>query len=156
MNTLMRKMKTAALALLFLSVPGFADDLIMARVNAPFPEAMTLLQSAISSRGYMITRLQQVNENLARREYKSDMYRVVYFGKLDEVRQVTAAHPELIPFLPLNITIFAEGEQAILVAGNPQTLRKFFPDPSLKPVLKRWEKDMNSIMDELREEGAGS
>lgn len=156
MNMLIRKMKMAVLALLFLSVPGFADDLIMARVNAPFPEAMTLLQSAISSRGYTITRLQQVNENLARRDYKSDMYRVVYFGKLDEVRRVTATHPELIPFLPLNITIFAEGEQAILVAGNPQTLRKFFPDPSLKPVLKRWEEDMNSIMDELREEGAGS
>ncbi|WP_296819730.1 DUF302 domain-containing protein [Thiobacillus sp.] len=125
MKTLMQKMGVAVLALLALGSPALAEDLIMARVNAPFPEAMTLLQSAISSRGYTITRLQQVNENLARREFKSDMYRVVYFGKLDEVRQVTAAHPELIPFLPLNITIFAEGEQAILVASHPQALQQF-------------------------------
>ena len=154
MKKLMQKMGVVALALLFLS-PAFADGLLMARVNQPFPEAMTLLQSAISSRGYTITRLQQVNENLARREFKSDMYRVVYFGKLDEVRQVTAAHPELIPFLPLNITIFAEGDQAILVASHPQTLQQFFPDPALKPVFERWEKDIDSIMDELRE-GANS
>ena len=155
MKTLMRKMGAALLTLLVLGTPAWADGLIMARVNAPFPEAMTLLQSAISSRGYTITRLQQVNENLAKREFKSDMYRVVYFGKLDEVRKVTAAHPELIPFLPLNITIFAEGEQAILVASHPQSLQKFFPDPALKPVFDRWEKDVDDIMDELRE-GANS
>ena len=151
MKKLIQKMAAVALTLLVLGAPAWADGLIMARVNAPFPEAMTLLQSAISSRGYTITRLQQVNENLARREFKSDMYRVVYIGKLDEVKKVTAAHPELIPFLPLNITIFAEGEQAILVASHPQSLQQFFPDPALKPVFDRWEKDVDDIMDELRE-----
>ena len=151
MKKLMQKMAAAVLTLLVLGAPAWADGLIMARVNAPFPEAMTLLQSAISARGYTITRLQQVNENLARREFKSDMYRVVYFGKLDEVKKVTAAHPELIPFLPLNITIFAEGEQAILVASHPQSLQQFFPDPALKPVFDHWEKDVDDIMDELRE-----
>jgi len=151
MKKLMQKMAAAILTLLVMGAPAWADGLIMARVNAPFPEAMTLLQSAISSRGYTITRLQQVNENLARREFKSDMYRVVYFGKLDEVKKVTAAHPELIPFLPLNITIFAEGEQAILVASHPQSLQQFFPDPALKPVFDHWEKDVDDIMDELRE-----
>ena len=155
MKKLMQKMGGVVLTLLLLGSPAFADGLLMARMNQPFPEAMALLQSAVSSRGYTITRLQQVNENLARREFKSDMYRVVYFGKLEEVRQVTAAHPELIPFLPLNITIFAEGEQALLVASHPQTLQQFFPDPALKPVFDRWAKDMDDIMDELRE-GANS
>ena len=151
MNKLMQKMLVVVVAL-FLVVPASADGLLMVRMDAAFPEAMALLQSAISSRGYTITRLQQVNENLQRREYKSDMYRVVYFGKLEEVKQVTAEQPKLIPFLPLNITIFAEGEQAILVASHPQTLQKFFPDPALKPVFDRWEKDIVAIMDELRED----
>jgi uncharacterized protein (DUF302 family) len=123
----------------------------MARTDNQFPEAMTLLQSAISARGYKITRLQEVNENLAKRDFKSDMYRVVYFGKLDEVKAVTASHPELIPFLPLNITIFAEGDQAILVASHPKMLEQFFPDPSLKPVFDHWEADILSILNELRE-----
>jgi uncharacterized protein (DUF302 family) len=151
MNKLVKKILGIALMLCLVS-PAAADGLFMVRMNTAFPEAMTLLQSAISSRGYTITRLQQVNENLQRREFKSDMYRVVYFGKLEEVRQVTAAHPELIPFLPLNITIFAEGEQAILVASHPQTLRQFFPDPALQPVFDHWEKDIEAIMDEVRED----
>ena len=137
---------------LFLVAPAAADGLIMVRMDKPFPEAMALLQSAISSRGYTVTRLQQVNENLERREFKSDMYRVVYFGKLEEVKQITAKQPEMIPFLPLNITIFAEGEQTILVSSHPQTMRRFFPDPGLTPVFDRWEKDIVAIMDELRED----
>jgi uncharacterized protein (DUF302 family) len=136
---------------LLLCMPAAADDLLMARANRMFPEAMTLLQSAISSRGYTVTRLQQVNENLQRREFQSDMYRVVYFGKLEEVRRATARNPNLIPFLPLNITIFAEGDQSILVASHPQMLQEFFPDPELKALFERWEKDMVEIMDEVRE-----
>lgn len=141
----------AACVTVLLCAPAAAADLMMARVNTEFPEAMTLLQSAISSRGYVISRLQEVNENLQRRDYKSDMYRVVYFGKHDEVRRAIAKQPDLIPFLPLNITIFAEGDQAILVTGDPKMLREFFPDPELKPLFERWEKDMIEIMDEVRE-----
>lgn len=136
---------------LFLSAPAMAEGLLMARTDNQFPEAMTLLQSAISSHGYKITRLQEVNENLEKRHFKSDMYRVVYFGKYDEIKQVTDKHPELIPFLPLNITIFAEGDQAILVASHPRMLETFFPDPGLKPIFERWEKDIAAIMDEVRE-----
>jgi len=137
--------------LLCLSVPAMAEGLLMARTDNQFPEAMTLLQSAISSRDYKITRLQEVNENLAKRDFKSDMYRVVYFGKYEEVKSVTASYPELIPFLPLNITIFAEGDQAILVASHPKMLEGFFPDAKLKPIFDRWEADMLAIMDEVRE-----
>ena len=137
---------------LLLCMPAAADDLLMARANRMFPEAMTLLQSAISSRGYTVTRLQQVNENLQRREFQSDMYRVVYFGKLEEVRRATARNPNLIPFLPLNITIFAEGDQSILVASHPQMLQEFFPDPELKALFERWEKDMGEIRDGVSDE----
>ena len=150
MNRLKQWAGLLLLATIF-STPCSADELLMARSEHLFPEAMTLLQSAISTRGYTITRLQEVNENLARREFKSDMYRVVYFGKYEEIKAVTAMQPELIPFLPLNITIFAEGDQAILVTSHPRTLQKAFPDPKLKAVFERWEKDMLAIMDEVRE-----
>lgn len=152
MKKMMQRVLTLAAALLFAGTSATAGDLLMVRMDKSFPEAMTLLQSAISSRGYTITRLQQVNENLERRDFKSDMYRVVYFGKHEEVRQVTAAHSELIPFLPLNITIFAEGEQTILVTSHPQNLWQYFPDTAMKPVFDRWENDIEAIMDELRED----
>jgi uncharacterized protein (DUF302 family) len=151
MKKRMLALMAMVLALTCLSAPAAADGLIMVRTDKSFPEAMTSLQSAISSRGYTITRLQQVNENLQRRDYKSDMYRVVYFGKHEEVKQLTAAHPELIAFLPLSITIFAEGEQSIMVASHPQTISAFYPDAALKPVFDRWENDIEAIMDEVRE-----
>ena len=151
MNMLTQRIMGVVMVL-FLAAPVAADGLFMVRMDKAFPEAMTLLQSAISSHGYTITRLQQVNENLQRREFKSDMYRVVYFGKLEEIKQVSAQQPELIPFLPLNITIFAEGEQSILVSSHPSTLRQFFPDPALGPVFDRWENDIGAIMDEVRGE----
>jgi uncharacterized protein (DUF302 family) len=151
MKKRMLALMAMVLALTCLSAPAAADGLIMVRTDKSFPEAMTSLQSAISSRGYTITRLQQVNENLQRRDYKSDMYRVVYFGKYEEVKQLTAAHPELIAFLPLSITIFAEGEQSIMVASHPQTISAFYPDAALKPVFDRWENDIEAIMDEVRE-----
>ena len=139
-------------SLLFcLNLPAMAEGLLMIRTENQFPEAMTLLQNAISTRGYKITRLQEVNENLAKRDFKSDIYRVVYFGKYEEVKTVTSIHPELISFLPLNITIFAEGDQTILVASHPKILGKFFPDVKLKPMFTRWEADMLAIMDEVRE-----
>lgn len=139
------------MALLFsLAAPVSAQGLIMARSNQMFPESMTLLQAAITSRGYSITRLQQVNENLAKMHYPSDMYRVVFFGKYAEIKAITAKHPDLIPYLPLSITIFAEDNQAILVASHPLSFEEFFPYPELKPVFEQWESDLVQIMDEMR------
>lgn len=144
--------KVIGLVALFLSMaaPVTAQGLIMARSNQLFPESMTLLQAAITSRGYTITRLQQVNENLAKMHYPSDMYRVVFFGKYDEIKAITEKHPDLIPYLPLSITIFAEDNQAILVASHPLSFEAFFPYPELKPVFAQWESDLVQIMDEIR------
>lgn len=41
-----------------LAAPAAAEELLMARLDKLFPEAMAQLQSAISSRGYTVTRLQ--------------------------------------------------------------------------------------------------
>lgn len=150
MNTFERLLGIAIAALL-IAQPAAAEDLMMARSPLMFPEAMTILQSAIKDQGYTITRLQQVNENLAKRAYESDMYRVVFFGKYEEVKALAASHPELIPFLPLNVTLFAEGGNAIVTAAHPRTLEAFFPDPKLKPVFERWEADLQRIMNTVRE-----
>ena len=39
----------------------------------------------------------------------------------------------------------------LLVASHPRMLEEFFPDPDLKPVFDRWGKDMEAIIDEVRE-----
>lgn len=128
-----------------------ADQLLMTRSGQLFPEAMSTLQNAITARGYKISRVQNVDKGLSRTGYRTDNYKVVFYGKADEVAQLSARHPELIPYLPLNVGIFAERNNTILVTNRPGVLAEFFPDPELKAVFVRWEKDLEEVFNEVRE-----
>lgn len=140
----------AALLLNLASTAG-ADQLLMIRSSQPFPEAMLTLQSAISARDYKVTRVQNVDKGLSSTGYRTDNYKVVFYGKPEEVAQLAANHPELIPYLPLNVAIFAERDNTILVTSRPGVLADFFPDPELRAVFMRWEKDLDEIVSEVQE-----
>lgn len=148
-----RVLIAAAIALLGLAAPAAAQDLMIARSAQPFPEAMTALQDAIASRGYKVSRVQRVDVGLEGRGYKTDKYRVVFYGKPEEVARLAASHPDLIPFLPLSVAIFAEEDETILVTTNPALYAGMFPQPELKPVFVRWERDLAAIMESVRKSG---
>jgi hypothetical protein len=42
--------------------------------------------------------------------------------------------------VPLNVTIFAEGDQTFPAASPPRTQREFLPGPRLKSLFQRGEK----------------
>jgi len=134
-----------ALALLF-ALPTAADELIMVRADRPFPEAMNDLQKAIKDHGYTVARVQRVDVGLTAKGYKTAEYRVVFFGKLDETRDLINRHPDLIAYLPLKITLFAEGDASLAVTNNPALLSTFFRDPALQAQFVRWERDVRSIL----------
>lgn len=145
-------MKHLILALLLgLATTAGAGELLMIRSSLPFPEAMLALQSAISARGYKVTRVQNVDKGLSSTGYRTDNYKVVFYGKPEEVAQLAADHPELIPYLPLNVAIFAERDNTLLVTSRPAVLADFFPDPELRAVFMRWEKDLDEIVSEVQE-----
>lgn len=137
--------------LLGLGSSACADQLLMIRSVLSFPEAMMALQNAITTRGYKVTHVQNVDIGLTKIGYQTDDYKVVFYGKAEEIAQLTAKHPELIPYLPLTVAIFAERDNTILVTDRPGVLADFFPDPELKSVFLRWEKDLTAIVDEVRE-----
>ncbi len=140
-----------ALAAWLVAFPAQAsDNLLMARSQDEFPEAMLALQGAIRSHGYDVSRVQRVDIGLNARGFESDKYRVVFFGKLAETRHWTTRHPELIDYLPLNVTIYAEERQTVLVAVNPVLLSAHLPDPELSVQLQRWESDLRSILHEVQ------
>lgn len=136
--------------LLAASLNASAEDLLMARSRQAFPEAMLTLQESIRNHGYVVQRVQRVDIGLTAMGYQTDKYRVVFLGKLEETRELAAAHPELIPYLPLKISIFAEGNQTLLVTSNPATLKALYPDPSLAVRFDRWERDLRSIFEDVR------
>jgi len=143
-----------ALFLMLLAATGAqADQLLMARSGLAFPEAMLALQEAISERGYTVSRVQRVDIGLTSSGYQTDKYRVVFFGKPEEIRALAERHPQLIPYLPIKVTIFAEGEDTLVVTANPVEYIAFIDDPEVEATIRRWQRDIGAILDTLRERG---
>jgi hypothetical protein len=75
---------------------------------------------------------------------------VVFFGKLDDVRELSDQYPELIPYLPLQIAIFAENEETLLLSSSFEHLRPFYTSPTLRARFDRWEADIRNILEQVR------
>ncbi len=121
-------------------------EMLMVRSTEAFPEAMALLQEAISKQGYTLSRIQRVDVGLNAKGYKTDKYRVVFFGKGEQIQAISIKYPQLIPYLPLKIAIYAEGDDTILVSANPSVLHDMFQLKDLKPMFDLWLKDITIIL----------
>jgi len=116
---------------------SFAETLLLARSSQDFPEAMSTLQNAISKKGYKISKVQRVDEGLKKSGFNSDKYRIVFFGKADEIRKLSNKFPELIPYLPLNFAIFSEGSDTLVSTLNPAGLKSYYPTLKIAIVFDR-------------------
>lgn len=136
--------------LLIIGSPALGDDLFMARSNLYFPEAMNALQQSILDHGYTVSRVQRVDIGLTGSGYKTDKYRIVFFGKTDEVKYLIEKYPHLAPFLPLKCTIFAEGEQTLITIANPAAMKELATSNELTLIFARWESDLRSLTEDFR------
>ena len=126
------------------------QELLMVRVENNFPEAMNALQQAIVGTGYKLMRVQRVDIGLTKSGYKTAEYRIVFFGKKDEIQALASNYPQIIPFLPLKLVIFAEGDETIVMGANPAKLASFYPEKNLAPYFSKWEKDFREILKRIR------
>jgi uncharacterized protein (DUF302 family) len=125
-------------------------ELIMVRSDKTFSKAMQVLQESIKSQGYTQSRVHRVDMGLTKSGYPTDKYRVVFFGKAEQIKTLTKTHPELIPYLPLKIAIYAEAEETLLVTSDPAVFIDLYPDPRLRKVFKQWHEDLVSIMKKVQ------
>jgi uncharacterized protein (DUF302 family) len=140
------------ITLLFFSFHVHAEHkkLIMGRSMNAFPETMSSLQEKIKKNGYTISKVQRVDIGLTGMGFKTDKYRVVFFGKPDELKIIAEKYPLLIPYLPLAIAIFAEQEETLLISMSPSFLDHNYSNinPELHAIFLRWEKDIQTIIDQ--------
>jgi len=134
--------------LLMFGQSALADNMMMVRTGMTFPEAMSELQNMIRAKGYVVSRVQRVDIGLTQSGYKTDKYRVVFYGKPDEIRKLSQQHPQLNAYLPLKISIFAEDTDTILVSANPRHLESLGGE-ELAAAILRWEKDLADIFRQL-------
>lgn len=148
---MIRKLLVTVLAGLLLQLPpASAEDVVMARSSLPFPEAMLALQESIREHGYTVARVQRVDIGLTGMGYKTDKYRIVFAGKPEEIRSLTRKVPQLIPYLPPKVSIFAEGEQTILVTVHPKLYATIAGDAVDPLIFERWTNDLYSIFHDVR------
>jgi uncharacterized protein (DUF302 family) len=147
----MRLPRLLAFAGLLLASVAHGEQLFMARSPLSFPETMLALQDAITTQGYTLSRVQHVDVGLTEMGFTTDKYRIVFFGKPEEIRTLSARYPQLVPYLPLQVTIFAEGEETLVVGADPLMLQRLVPDPAMQPVFARWHGALVAIMESLRQ-----
>ena len=133
----------------FVSANALASDLIMARSSLPFSEAMTNLQVSLKEHGYQVTRVQRIDIGLTGMGYKTDKYRVVFLGKADEIKYLVDKYPQMIPYMPPKASIFAEGEDTIIVTANPIMFANMVDDND-RLIFERWESDVYSVFEDFR------
>lgn len=142
--------KYVVMLLLLLPTVLAAEELFMVRSQLAFPEAMTVLQQSIRENGYQVSRVQRIDIGLTRSGYKTDKYRVVFFGDLEEIRKLSGQHPELIAYLPLKIAIFAENDETILLSSSFKHLLPFYTSADLLASFDHWETDIQRILERVR------
>jgi uncharacterized protein (DUF302 family) len=138
-----------ALLVMQMAVPVSAEEILMARSLQPFPEAMLALQESIREHGYTVSRVQRVDIGLTGMGYKTDKYRIVFLGKIDEVREIARKATQMIPYLPLKISVFAEDGQTILITSNPRLYAAIAGTAVNPAIFERWESDLRSIFHDV-------
>ncbi|VAW75626.1 hypothetical protein MNBD_GAMMA15-895 [hydrothermal vent metagenome] len=136
--------------LLVLAGSAGAQDLYMVRADMAFPETMVALQKAVREQGYTLSRVQRVDIGLSKSGFKTDRYRVVFFGKPEEIKQLGEDYPDLVPYLPLKIAIFAEGDETLLLASSFHHLRPAYSQAFVIETFNRWEEDIQRILEQVR------
>lgn len=125
-------------------------ELIMLRSEKPFDEAMQSLLAAIEQQGFSVSGIRSVDRGLARSGYKSDKYRIVFFEKQGEIASLTKRYPEMLPYLPLKIIIYAEANDTLLVTSDPAVFIDLYPDPRLRDMFRQWHDEVVGIMKQVQ------
>lgn len=146
-----QSMRTLMVVLLMLGAGGAsADNMLMARIPLRADIVLEYVQGSIEEHGYSIAHLQLCDGGMTDFGYKSDFYRVVFFGKIAEVRRISERYPELVPYQPLKIAVIAERDETVLTALNPEALAPFFADEEVQIQLGRWQNDLQSVFADVR------
>ena len=123
---------------------------MMSRTKQSFPEAMLKLQETIRELGYKISRVQRIDIGLTKSGYATDKYRIVFFATEKDIDFISDKYPYLIPNIPWKIAIFAEQQDTLLVSADPLQFRNK-QYPGADKILFKWKKDIQKIMNILRQ-----
>lgn len=137
--------------LLFFITNIFATEsktqVILKKVDNGFAHTWLNLQKYIKKQGYKIAFRQHCDVAMTQRDYQTDKYRILFFGKYQEVKDLTQRNPELTPHLPLAITtIEGKNNTTTLVSDSPQNWLSLIKSKQDKAIVNQWYLDILQII----------
>ena len=126
------------------------DELLIERVNAKFSYTWLALDKTIKANGYKAAYLQRCDFALNERHYKSDKYRILFFGQYDEMKAMSKKYPEIAPFIPLKVTVMEEGKHTLIITTPPITLLPLVKTDEDRMQIFRWNEDVKSILKQVK------
>lgn len=128
------------------------EDILTARTSAGFETTLEKAKLILEENQFTVAHIQRCDGGLRQMGYKTDNYKIIFFGRLDEVRAVTKAHPELLPFLPLKLAVFAENKETLLSTVNPNSVLAMMPElkEELQPLFNKWEQELRRVLSEFK------
>ncbi len=134
-----------------LLVPVQANDkLLTARSPQAFDLALEQVQAVLQKHNFTVAHIQKCDGGLKDMGYATTDYKVVFFGRLDEVREFSKTHPELVPLFPFKLAVYADGKDTRFSVLNPAELAPLLDaDKVLAEQLVAWERDFRAVLNEM-------
>ena len=145
---------TLCLALFASSAFAQHDNLLIERADAKFSYVWLAINKTLKAHNYRSAYLQRCDFALNERHYKSDKYRILFYGNYDEVKRLSKKYPKLVPFLPLKITVMEEGSHTLMIATPPITLLPLVDSNEDRMTIFRWQEDLKNILKQVRSQYA--
>ena len=132
------------------STAASANDLMMVRLAMKADIALEYVKTSIIEHEYIIAHEQLCDGGMTGFGYKTDTYRVLFFGKGDEIRMLSDKHPDIVSYLPLKMTVVAEKDETLLSILDPEFLAPYYNDRDTRIIFQRWKNDIRSIFNDVR------
>ena len=138
--------------LLLTTTAAANEDILTARTTVSFESTFEKAKLVLEENKFTVAHVQRCDGGLRQMGYKTDNYKIIFFGRLDEVRSLTKAHPELLPFLPLKLAVFAENDETLLSTVNPSSVLAMMPalKEELQPLFRKWEQELRQVLAEFK------
>lgn len=134
-----------------LAVPAQANDkLLTARSPQAFDLALEQVQTVLKKHNFTVAHIQKCDGGLKDMGYTTDNYKIVFFGRLEEVRELSKTHPELVSLFPFKLAVYADGKDTRFSVLNPAELAPLLDtDKGLAEQLVAWERDFRAVLNDM-------
>ncbi|SFV61395.1 hypothetical protein MNB_SUP05-5-538 [hydrothermal vent metagenome] len=144
-------MKYLIIFSLFFSNNLFAKEIIMRNIDNDFSNTWISLQKYIKKQGHQIAFRQRCDFALKQRHFDTQLYRILFFGQYQKIKEIVKRNPKIIPHLPLSITVVeSNNKETLLITASLEYLINLVKSEQDKEIIRQWSKDVLQIVDNVK------